>query len=736
LETGNQNDPAVAMNSNGDFIVAWAGVGTGEMQDRHGVYIQRFNQFGTPSGNPVLVNPIDNVSIQSQPAVAMDDNGNFLVTWTTNGGQDDIIAQRFDALGNKLSGPFTVNTVTNDRQEQSRVAMDADGDFVVTWDSYGQDGGSWGVFAQRYSNGGAPQGGNFQVNQFATNTQRDSSVAMDPAGNFVVSWTSFNQDGGGYGVYARRYSAAGAAQGNEFQVNNTTANHQRYSDVDITPAGTFVVTWTSFGQDGEVNGIYARGFGANGASLGNEFQVNRVVAGEQTSSEVAVDNAGNFVVAWTTPDGDTTGIASRRFFSFTANTAGGSPLSSTVGLFAPAASGFLLKNSNSPGAANEVFNFGPAGSGWQPLMGDWDGDGFETAGLYNASMGAFFLKNGHGPGAADVAFFFGPANAGLLAIAGDWNGDGRDTIGLYSRNSGAFFLRNSNDTGVGDEAFFFGPGGTNWLPIAGNWDSLGGDTVGLYSPNNSAFFLRNSHAPGAADAAFFYGPANAGWLPIAGDWNADGSDTIGLFSPGSSSFFLRNSNTTGIGEVVFNYGPAGAGWLPLAGDFNGAAAMMLDGEAIANSDAAPLTEGELQPIVEEAIARWAATGLSDAQIATLRSASVQITDLPGLHLGVTEGNAIYLDRDAAGHGWFVDSTPGADEEFTGGIARNATIYRRVDLLTVVSHELGHVLGLEDLDPLSHAADVMADVMAESLAVGHRRLTSDSALDAVFGDEAW
>src|SRR5262249_8980647 len=126
---------------------------------------------------------------------------------------------------------------------------------------------------------------------------------------------------------------------------------------------------------------------------------------------------------------------------------------------------------------------------------------------------------------------------------------------------------------------------------------------------------------------------------------------------------------------------------------------------------------------------WALAGLNSDQMAKLRNAKIQITDLPGRYLGVTMDNAIYIDRNAAGRGWFVDSTPGDDEEF-GGLDPN--IYYSVDLLTVVSHELGHVLGLEDLDVLGHEADIMA----ETLATGQRRVASESAVDALFADSAW
>ena len=101
----------------------------------------------------------------------------------------------------------------------------------------------------------------------------------------------------------------------------------------------------------------------------------------------------------------------------------------------------------------------------------------------------------------------------------------------------------------------------------------------------------------------------------------------------------------------------------------------------------------------------------------------QIGDLDGLLLGQTAGGTIWLDVDAAGHGWFVDATPEANEEFapqaSGGLSADASgpAAERMDLLTAVMHELGHVLGLGDLDN-----DILSnDVMNGWLPVGVRRM---------------
>ena len=86
--------------------------------------------------------------------------------------------------------------------------MDAKGNFGITWSSNGQDGGGWGVYAQKYNASGAKLGGEFRVNTTTAGDQQFSSVALDGKGNSVVTWCSKGQDGSGWGVYAQRYVAS------------------------------------------------------------------------------------------------------------------------------------------------------------------------------------------------------------------------------------------------------------------------------------------------------------------------------------------------------------------------------------------------------------------------------------------------------------------------------------------------------------------------------------------------
>ncbi len=149
---------------------------------------------------------------------------------------------------------------------------------------------------------------------------------------------------------------------------------------------------------------------------------------------------------------------------------------------------------------------------------------------------------------------------------------------------------------------------------------------------------------------------------------------------------------------------------------------LAEGTPLGTVDAGILTLEELAPILEEAIARWAAAGLNDAQLAELHNVPVSIVDLPGQYLGLANPNVLWLDINAAGFGWYIDPTPADDSEF---LAADAAVGSHMDLLTVVEHEMGHVLGLPDVPGDGHATELMS----QYLAVGVRR--APSALDVAF-----
>ncbi|NJL09007.1 MAG: hypothetical protein HC900_12785, partial [Methylacidiphilales bacterium] len=301
-ETANyQRAPTITGLANGGYVVTWRS----ESQDGSsgGIYAQRYTAAGVADGPEVRMNTTT-VNDQSVPAVMALADGGYLVTWQSavqDGSSWGIYAQRCNAAGVAIGPEVRINTTTVNIQEQPAIAALPDGGYVVTWQSYGQDGSGFGTYAQRYDAAGVAVGGEVRVNTTTASDQRDSSVTALVGGGYVVSWQSYGQDGSGWGTYAQRYDAAGVAAGGEFLVNTQTASDQWYPTITGLSNGGFVVTWTDYsGTLGDSSGssIKAQVYDASGAKVGSEFLVNTETAGWQEYPSITGLTNGGFVVTW------------------------------------------------------------------------------------------------------------------------------------------------------------------------------------------------------------------------------------------------------------------------------------------------------------------------------------------------------------------------------------------------------------------------------------------------------
>jgi hypothetical protein len=152
--------------------------------------------------------------------------------------------------------------------------------------------------------------------------------------------------------------------------------------------------------------------------------------------------------------------------------------------------------------------------------------------------------------------------------------------------------------------------------------------------------------------------------------------------------------------------------------------------AAAPADDGILSQAELDLLVQAAIQRWADAGATPEQLAAMRATSIGVADMTGLFLGTSTAGQILVDSDGAGHGWFLDATPSEDSEFEGSGSRltadaGGPAEGRMDLLTVLMHELGHQVGLEDL----YLDGESSELMYGYALMGERRLPQADDLAA-------
>ena len=310
----NETLPSLGTFGDGSFGVAYVRSKDGSYSN---VYARLFDAGGGQIGDKFEVNT-DTNSNKGYPSMATMSNSGFVIAWHSylqDGDNWGVYAQRYSAGGSPSGGEFQVNTYTINSQGAPKIAVLSNGGFVITWESIGQDGDGYGVYAQLYSAGGSRSGGKLIVNSYRTNDQRLPSITPLTNGGFVIAWQSYLQDGSGYGVYGQRYSASGLSSGGEFRVNTYTSNDQSLPSIAALTNGGFVIAWQSYLQDGSGYGVYAQGYSASGSPSGGEFRVNSYTTNGQNTPSVAGLSDGGFVITWSSngQDGDGYGVYARLF---------------------------------------------------------------------------------------------------------------------------------------------------------------------------------------------------------------------------------------------------------------------------------------------------------------------------------------------------------------------------------------------------------------------------------------
>jgi hypothetical protein len=384
----------------------------------------------------------------------------------------------------------------------------------------------------------------------------------------------------------------------------------------------------------------------------------------------------------------------------------------TIGVVDPS-SYWYLRGTNT-GGAPDIGPFAYGAPGWVPLAGDWNGDGKTTLGVFDPNTATWYLKNSNTAGGPDIApFRYGAP--GWIPVVGDWDGNGTVTIGVVDPATMTWYLRNSNSAGAPDiTPFRFG--GPGWKPVVGDWTGDGKTTIGVVDPQGR-WYLRNSDSGGAPDITpFAYGAP--GWTPVVGDWGGNGKTTVGVLDPSTATWYLKYSNTGGAPDLKpFAFG--GAGWKPVVGDwiFPALAERAAGGGGPGTPRSSSLTPEELASVRQAALTRLADAGVSPPEFANLATVQLSVAPLPTGYLGLAypDANRVVLDASAAGYGWFIDPTPLTAKEFRadGSAVPGGPASGRVDLLTVVMHELGHIAGLPDDDG--------NDLMGGTLSAGVRRV---------------
>ena len=653
--------------------------------------------------------------------LAVDVNGDGHLDILSSSNHDDKVAW-YQNDGDQNFTTHTISTMAYQAQSVFAADMDGDGDLDVLGGSesaivwYENDGSQ--EFATR-TIGNVSLGAN---SIFAADIDGDGDldVVSGRPNNLTVDWY---ENDGSQNFTPRQVSADARAE------SLTVADMDGDGNLDLLAALVLgdAITW--YENDG------SQDFATHIISTSVRFSLSVFPADVDGDGDldVLIASAGDDKIAWYENDPIPT-------------------VPDAVGIFRSSQSRWFQGVSGN-GTVDNAVNFGASGD--VPLVGDWDGDGVEDIGIHRANEARIALDTGS-DGTTDRSFTLGAAGMDTVLV-GDFNGDQRDDLLIYRASQARFYFDLDADGDI-DRSHTLGAANIDTV-LVGDFDGDNTDDVLIYRAGQAKFFFDFS-ANGSVDRSFTLGTVNIDTV-LVGDFDGDENDDIAIHRAGQARFFI-DLDADGTVDRSFHLGATNID-LALAGDINGdgtddivihrasQTSFYIDLDANgtvdnsfhlgANSDTAiigawgnpllafggvnlftknveDLTPDDLAPITDAAINIWAGTGLNTEQLEKLRATAVSIGNLPGSQLGATLQTAIVIDASAAGYGWFVDVTPQRNEEFVdpgdeslSALASSAAL-GRMDLLTVVLHELGHVLGLDD----GHSGGLMH----QTLSVGIRR----------------
>ena len=290
---GNQNNPAIAMNRDtGTFVAVWEHAKTNDIAARI------FCSGGCVDKVQFTVNA-KTTGKQTKPDVAMDKDGNFVIVWEDDyddNGYYEIFMRGFDASGKEIIPPKLVNSTGSGQQLTPAIAMAPNGNFVVAWEDQSADKTKPQIFIRGFDIKGNEtfHDRNVMNSDVQIGPRVAPDIAMDKDGNFVVTWVDDTDNNGTTQIYAKGFNADGTDRLKYFTVNQVADGNQYEPAIGMNAEGSFFIAYNDANKQ-----IKARGFDKDG----KEIYSDQVISGsdaivKNSAPVVCTADDGSAVFGW------------------------------------------------------------------------------------------------------------------------------------------------------------------------------------------------------------------------------------------------------------------------------------------------------------------------------------------------------------------------------------------------------------------------------------------------------
>lgn len=321
--TGNQQNPNVAMDEDGNFIIVWEGAGdqSGE-EDTNGVFLQAFQADGTRVGGESRGNINTTATEEKAPVVALDYDGpnnatRVMVGWSQFSASLDYgnYVQKYDvdftqtATGpSRIGGPADYFPTT-DIETLQGIAMNNLGEFALVW-SQDDGGGTVDFYYSIWNQDSSALVGKTLLNSAtsvaaAADKMPRSSLDDPNSRSFIFA---YGDDSDNLHILRQTCTDPNTSNGTNGDVtcsqdgsnliaNDATAAFSNPS-VSADYLGNFTVAWEETGSDGSGTGIVSQSFNFQGKRVGENVDVNTTTSGNQSNPAIAMNNDGFYTISF------------------------------------------------------------------------------------------------------------------------------------------------------------------------------------------------------------------------------------------------------------------------------------------------------------------------------------------------------------------------------------------------------------------------------------------------------
>jgi len=289
-------NPDAAVDFRGREIYVWDDGTYSPGTQAHNIVLRVLDNDGQTLVGPVQINTYDD-SAQRYPRVAVSADGSFLVVWESLENSTTIIrSQTFDPDAQASGNEQILSNIPTGKPGGVflDVAALTGGGYVAVWQSgaAGADTGT-NIQGRRVGADGVPLDSQFQVSTISSDFESHACVTALADGGFVAAW-SYTE------VWGRRFMTDGTPLGDRFQVNTTTNGNETDVDIVTNADGRVAIVWRDGGDTANPvsTGIRGRLYSSTLTSLGNDFRINELTAGYQGVPSVADYSGNGFFVVW------------------------------------------------------------------------------------------------------------------------------------------------------------------------------------------------------------------------------------------------------------------------------------------------------------------------------------------------------------------------------------------------------------------------------------------------------